>query len=116
MHHHSGLGLLTPFDVHHGLAEIRLAERAAVLQQAFAATPERFARGMSAPPALPQAVWINRPRTLEEHARAPMEVEPGERVARPTVWRSAPAGRSLDREMPFSLPASTEEVELAAAH
>ena len=36
-HHHSGLGLLTPADVHHGLAARRLAARATVLTTAYAA-------------------------------------------------------------------------------
>ena len=66
MHHHSGLGLLTPFDVHYGLAEQRLAERAQVLRTAFEMTPERFVRGVPTPLALPQAVWINKPRTQED--------------------------------------------------
>jgi putative transposase len=116
MHHHGGLGLLTPFDVHHGLAETRLAERAAALRQAYAATPERFVRGVPTPPPLPQAVWINKPRTLEEHEQAPVALEPGEREARPTVWRSAPAGRTSDGDVPSSPAASEKEVELAAAH
>jgi hypothetical protein len=30
-HHHSGLGLLTPADVHYGMAEQRVAARALVL-------------------------------------------------------------------------------------
>jgi putative transposase len=116
MHHHSGLGLLTPFDVHHGLAESRRAEREAALRKAFAATPERFVRGVPTPPPLPQAVWINKPRTLDQHDSAPVDLEPGERVARPTVWRSALAGRSLDGEVSPSSPASEKEVELGAAH
>jgi putative transposase len=66
MHHHTGLGLMTPFDVHYGLAAQRFAEREAVLQKAFAATPERFVRGVPKPPALPQAVWINKPRTTQD--------------------------------------------------
>ena len=66
MHHHSALGWLTPYDVHYGLAENRLAEREAVLHTAFAATPERFVRGVPTPPALPREVWINKPRTQEE--------------------------------------------------
>jgi putative transposase len=45
-HHHAGLGLLTPADVHHGLAEQRLATRATVLSTAYAAHPERFLRGL----------------------------------------------------------------------
>ena len=66
MHHHSGLGLMTPFDVHYGLAGCRFTEREAVLRNAFAATPERYVRGVPKPPALPQAVWINKPRTKDD--------------------------------------------------
>ena len=61
-HHHTGLGLLTPHDVHHGLAEQRVAARAAVLAAAYGAHPERFAAGLPQPPARPEAVWINPPK------------------------------------------------------
>jgi len=61
VHRHSALGLLTPHDVHHGLAEGRRAARATVLQAAYAATPERFVRHVPVPPALPTAAWINPP-------------------------------------------------------
>jgi len=64
-HHHSGLGFLTPHDVHYGLAEEKIAKRTAVLHAAYAAHPERFPRGMPSPPKLPEAVWINKPRILE---------------------------------------------------
>ena len=69
-HHHSGLGLLTPHDVHFGLAEQRVAERAAVLTAAYAAHPERFPAGHPTPAAVPTEVWINPPRlrALEEAA------------------------------------------------
>ena len=60
-HHHGGLGLLTPSDVHHGLAEQRHAERARVLAAAHTAHPERFVRGKPQPPALPTEAWINKP-------------------------------------------------------
>lgn len=63
-HRHSGLGLLTPFDVHHGLAEERRNQRAAVLRAAYEATPERFVRQLPVPPALPTAAWINPPKLL----------------------------------------------------
>jgi putative transposase len=63
-HHHTGLGLLTPHDVHHGLATERIAARAAVLAAAYAAHPERFPRGAPKPQALPNAVWINDPARL----------------------------------------------------
>jgi putative transposase len=62
-HRHTGLGLLTPSDVHHGLAEQRVAERAAVLATAYAAHPERFHAGRPQPPARPTEVWINPPKT-----------------------------------------------------
>jgi putative transposase len=114
MHHHSGLGLLTPFDVHHGLAETRLAEREATLRIAFAATPERFVQGVPAPLALPPAVWINKPRTMDQHGSAPVDLKPGERVARPTVWRSAPAGRAVEGEVHAT--SDTNPMELAAVH
>ena len=115
-HHHSGLGLLTPWDVHHGMAKTRLAEREAVLRQAFAATPERFVHGVPTPPPLPQAVWINKPRTLALPDQAPVDREPGERVARPTGWRSALAGRIPDGQIASTAPANEEEPELAVAH
>jgi putative transposase len=60
-HRHSGLGLLTPHEVHHGLAESRIAARAAVLARAYAEHPERFVRGFPRPPAPPREVWINKP-------------------------------------------------------
>jgi len=63
-HRHSGIGLLTPFDVHHGRAEERRNQRAAVLRAAYLATPERFVRQLPEPPALPTAAWINPPKLL----------------------------------------------------
>ncbi len=63
-HHHSGIGLLTPYDVHHGLADQRIADRARVLAKAYAAHPERFVGGLPQPPARPTEVWINPPKPL----------------------------------------------------
>ena len=60
-HRHAGLSMLTPHDVHHGLAEQRLEERAAVLARAYQEHPERFPRGLPTPGQLPSEVWINRP-------------------------------------------------------
>src|SRR5262249_60208605 len=72
-HHHSGLGLLTPADVHHGVAEQRVAARAAVLATAHAAHPERFPGGLPQPPARPTEVWINPPKTrATEPSRIPI--------------------------------------------
>jgi len=62
-HHHVGLGLMTPYDVHSGQAQAKLAERARVLAAAFVAHPERFPHGPPVPPELPKEAWINRPIT-----------------------------------------------------
>ncbi len=62
-HRHSSLGLLTPHDVHHGMADERVAARAGVLAAAYAAHPERFPGGLPQPPAYPAEVWINPPKT-----------------------------------------------------
>ena len=60
-HHHSGLGLLTPHDVHHGLAAERLMARSAVLAAAHLLHPERFVHGVPRARELPSEVWINKP-------------------------------------------------------
>jgi len=63
-HHHSGLGYLTPYDVHYGLAEKRREQRAVVLQEAYERNPQRFVRGLSKPALLPTAAWINQPKEI----------------------------------------------------
>lgn len=60
-HHHSGLAMLTPAQVHYGHAEEVLAQRQRVLDAAYEAHPERFVNGPPKVPSLPQAVWINPP-------------------------------------------------------
>jgi len=67
-HHHSGIALHTPHDVHYGLAALRTAERANALQVAYQAHPERFPRGMPKPPQLDGAVWINKPKPIGSDA------------------------------------------------
>lgn len=61
-HRHSSLALLTPADVHYGRAEAILEQRAAVLQAAFEAHPERFKGRVPRVGKLPEAVWINPPK------------------------------------------------------
>lgn len=68
-HRHSGIGMHTPADVHFGLAEGIAAQRAATLDAARQAHPERF--GTTTVPTaleLPEAAWINRPQTASEQA------------------------------------------------
>ena len=60
-HHHSGLGLMTPDQVHYGQADDIHAARQRTLDRAFAAHPERFVKQPPTPPAKPTAVWINPP-------------------------------------------------------
>ena len=60
-HRHVALGLMTPYDMHYGLAPAKWAQRAEVLRAAYAAHPERFPRGIPLPPPLPTAAWINKP-------------------------------------------------------
>ena len=62
-HHHTGLGLMTPATVHYGQTTRIQSQRRHVLESAFAAHPERFVRGIPDAPALPEAVWINKPKT-----------------------------------------------------
>jgi hypothetical protein len=60
-HRHSGLGLHTAADVHHGHATTVQTARAAVLAAAYQDHPERFVSKPPAPPQLPASSWINPP-------------------------------------------------------
>lgn len=60
-HHHSGLAMMTPYDVHHGLVDVRLSQRNETLQVAYATHPERFPRGQPTAKAPSSEVWINKP-------------------------------------------------------
>ncbi len=65
-HLHSSLGLMTPFMVHYGKAETVRGQRLQVLDAAYRTHPERFVKGIPALPHLPEAVWINPPKTTKE--------------------------------------------------
>ena len=60
-HHHTGIALLTPAQVHYGEAEAVLAKRQATMDEAFERNPERFGRRRPRVAGLPETVWINRP-------------------------------------------------------
>jgi putative transposase len=60
-HRHGSLGLLTPAEVHRGLADVAVQRRRGVLDAAFQAHPERFVRGVPKPAVPPAEVWINKP-------------------------------------------------------
>jgi putative transposase len=61
-HHHVGIALLTPADVHHGRAHERVAARDVVLAAAYAEHPERFVKGVPKAKRPPTAAWINSPK------------------------------------------------------
>ena len=61
-HHHTALGLMTPHQVHTGQAKAVSDKRQVVLDRFFEKYPERFVRGRPAPPAMPAAAWINKPK------------------------------------------------------
>jgi putative transposase len=61
-HYHSGIGLMQPAVIHHGLGEERWEERQGVMADFYRVHPERFVKGEPHPPFLPRAVWINPPR------------------------------------------------------
>jgi transposase InsO family protein len=66
-HHHIGIGLHTPADVHYGLADAATHRRVHTLAAARAATPHRFT-STTDPKILqlPEAAWINPPITQTE--------------------------------------------------
>jgi transposase InsO family protein len=64
-HRHAGIGLMTPDQVHYGLADAVHAARQETLDRAFHLNPERFVRKTPEPPAKPIEAWINPPRTPE---------------------------------------------------
>ncbi len=64
-HHHSGIALMTPEQVHYGMAERIYQNRATVLSAAFEENPIRFRGKTPVPRRLPEAAWINKPSTHE---------------------------------------------------
>ena len=62
-HYHSGIALMTPDMMHYGKAVACNAERQNVLTSAYIEHPERFVRGQPKTIALPEAAWINPPKS-----------------------------------------------------
>ena len=60
-HHHSGIALMTPEQVHYGLDKQVHQHRSQVLADAFEKFPYRFKGKMPVPDTLPEAAWINPP-------------------------------------------------------
>ena len=77
-HHHTGLGLMTPTVVHQGQVDEVRAKRQRVLDEAYAAHPERFVKGHLIAPKAPDQVWINPPQSATMASSSPAEVRLGE--------------------------------------
>jgi hypothetical protein len=60
-HHHVGIVLTTPDQVHKGRIEAVHEARQLTLEPAFRDNPERFVKKPPIPPAKPTAAWINPP-------------------------------------------------------
>jgi putative transposase len=66
-HHHTGIGLNTPADLHYGLAVTKASERARTLAVARSKNPERFSTNQVPKIlAIPTAAWINQPKEKTE--------------------------------------------------
>ena len=72
-HYHSGVGYHHPADVHYGRAQATREARADVLTVAYTRNPERFVGKHPEPPALPAAVWINKPDETDTQHEAPVD-------------------------------------------
>ena len=64
-HHHSGIAMLTPSDVHYGRGADVLKARYQTMMQAFTANPRRFNGHVPKLQELPTEVWINKPENPE---------------------------------------------------
>lgn len=70
-HHHTGLALMTPAQVHGGaVAQIHTA-RQTVLDAAYVSHPDRFVRGLPSAGRPPSEVWINQPTGILPLIEAP---------------------------------------------
>jgi len=68
-HHHSGISLLTPNDLHYGYAQEVIDKRKNVIDRAFKKHPERFVKGKPKIMGIPEAVWINPPKISKKEKR-----------------------------------------------
>ena len=66
VHKHTGIGLMTPEQVHYGQAKKIQAQREAVLANAFKEHEKRFKGKMPKPFPLPEAAWINKPESSQK--------------------------------------------------
>jgi putative transposase len=62
-HRHSGIGMVTPEQLHYGQAQEVYEKRCQVLLDAYEKNPNRFKNRVPKPYDLPTEAWINKPET-----------------------------------------------------
>jgi len=62
-HHHSGIALMTPEQIHYGLSDEVYYQRSKVLKAAYMKNPNRFKYKLPTPEKPPETAWINKPDT-----------------------------------------------------
>ena len=72
-HRHSGIGHMTPHNVHYGLAADMRVIRQATLDAAFMANPNRFKNKPPQLPPMPTAAWINPPPEATKPTKEPAD-------------------------------------------
>jgi putative transposase len=93
-HHHSALRYLTPAVVHHGRADLVLAERHQVQLAAYRDHPERFVKGPPSLQRLPAEVWINPPaKTTRQDALGSTQTDRDDPEVVPLLTTYAPTCR-----------------------
>ena len=65
-HHHAGIALFTPYEVHYGLVERVAEQRRIALAEAYRKNPQRFVHGVPIVKLPPKEVWINKPDVKEQ--------------------------------------------------
>ncbi len=113
-HHHVGLGLFTPHDVHYSLAAAKREKRALVLADAFAKNPERFPNGRPSPRPLPTAVWINPPKARVDGDEAENTMASDSHPITIGAVRSS-LEADLERQQPEILNLNLEDLHMAVA-
>ena len=110
-HHHTGLGLLTPAAVHAGRGETLRQQRQAVLERAFQAHPERFVNGTPQPAKLPEAVWINPPKTDAAAGTPASTSAVGRSAGAELTVRSSLSTAAIAQpaDLPYATPSRTED-------
>jgi putative transposase len=111
-HHHSGIGLMTPFAVHYGEDREIYERRREVLLNAYRTHPERFVRRPPEPPSVPEAVWINPPAKAQT-----AETPPDDQAAShgPSVPDSSTSCDVSDDVLAGPRPAITDATECRVA-